>query len=354
MATEGVMDTKELADAIAWQASHAEENGAPCTARVIRALEQVAKTDTATGRRIANWQGLSLKDAMPLRIAGGLHSLVLTGADNRLARVYAGQITEQTLVDELVCELVETFDAQLLPWLDGPPQTNEAGRSASIMAGLMWLAGKLGPRFELNELGASAGVNTMMDRYRYDLGGVAAGPEGSPMLIRPVWRGTPPPDNPVEIVAIQGCDQAPVDLTNPDYALKLKSYVWPDAQERMGRIDAAIELAQQAPPQVAHLDAGDFVTRILKLPQNGGVTRVLYHSIVWQYIPDETQAGITHAMEQAGEMATRERPLAWVKLETNRETFRHELRVQYWPGGEEEALLGCAHPHGAWVEWLAE
>ncbi|MEZ5693987.1 MAG: DUF2332 family protein, partial [Altererythrobacter sp.] len=36
---------------------------------------------------------------------------------------------------------------------------------------------------------------------------------------------------------------------------------------------------------------------------------------------------------------------------TNRKTFRHELKVRYWPGGEESTLLGCAHPHGEWVEW---
>lgn len=352
MAAEGVMDTKELTDAIAWQATHAAENGAPCTARVIRALEQVAKTETATGRRIANWQGLSLKDAMPLRIAGGLHSLVLTGADRRLDRVYSGQITDQRLIDELVCGLVDKFDTQLLPWLDGPPQTNEAGRSASIMAGLLWLSGRLGPRFEMNELGASAGVNTMMDRYRYDLGGVLIGPKDSPMLIKPEWRGAPPPDQPIEIASICGCDQAPIDLQVSSNALKLKSYVWPDAQERMGRIDAAIQLANQSPPQVVHQDAGDFVSDMLDRPQESGVTRVLYHSIVWQYIPEGTQTMIAGAMEQAGEAATPDRPLAWVNLETNRETFRHELRIRYWPGRADEALLGCAHPHGAWVEWF--
>jgi hypothetical protein len=40
-----------------------------------------------------------------------------------------------------------------------------------------------------------------------------------------------------------------------------------------------------------------------------------------------------------------------VRLETNRATFRHELTVRYWPGGEESAMLAEAHPHGAWVEW---
>ena len=141
MANESdVMDIASLPDAIEWQARHAEEGGAPGTAKVIRALQAVRDTDTATGRRIANWQGLTLKDAMPLRIHGGLHNLVLTGEDTRLETVYAELTTDQATIDALVCELVETYDTRLLPWLDGPPQTNEAGRSASLMAGLMWLA----------------------------------------------------------------------------------------------------------------------------------------------------------------------------------------------------------------------
>lgn len=123
MSKAGIMAIEEFTDALEWQARHAEENNAPCTARVVRALAKVRESDTATGRRIANWQGLTLKDALPLRMAGGLHHLLLSGQDDRMARVYSGQITDQGLIDALVCELVDTYDTQLLPWLDGPPQT---------------------------------------------------------------------------------------------------------------------------------------------------------------------------------------------------------------------------------------
>ena len=349
----GVMDIKSLPEAIEWQARHAEEGGAPGTARVIRGLLAVLDSDSATGRRMAGWPGLTLKDAMPLRINGGLHNLVLTGADTRLGAVYRGELTDQNAVDALVRELVETFDARLLPWLDGPPQTNEAGRSASVMAGLLWLAQRVSPRFEMLELGASAGINTMMDRYYYDLGGVTVGPADSPMRIEPEWRGAPPPAAELRIDSIRGCDIAPVDLAAPEAALLLKSYVWPEAVERMARIDAAAALARQSPPEVVRQDAAGFVRDALARPQQAGVTRVLFHSIVWQYIPDDQQAAINAAMAQAAQSASAERPLAWVTLETNRETFRHELHVRHWPGGGEPVLLACAHPHGAWVEWLA-
>ena len=352
MADTPVMEIADVREAIEWQARHSESAGAPCTARVIRAELAILETDTATGRRMANWQGLSLADAMPLRIAGGLHWLYLSGEDRRLEPVYGGLLTDQGAIDAIVADMAVKFDARLMPWLDGPPQTNEAGRSASVMAGLLWLSGRLGPRFELNEIGASAGVNTMMGRYFYDLGGTTAGPSLSRMRIAPEWRGDPPPANPVEIVAARGCDRAPVDLTDPDQALKLKAYVWAEAAERMARIDTAIAMAERASPELERMDAVDAVRDMLARPQEAGVTRVLFHTIVWQYLPKASQDAITAMMEDAGHAASAERPLAWVSLETNRATFAHELRVRYWPGGDQAVHLANAHPHGAWVEWL--
>lgn len=347
------MDIVSVTEAIEWQAQHADKAGAPGTAMVVRALLALQGSEAATARRIFSWQGLSLRDAMPLRIAGGIHNLLLTGDEPRLEDIYAGRMVSQDDADRLVLELVERHDTRLLPWLDGPPQTNEAGRSASFAAGLLWLAdGRVAPRFEWLEIGASAGINTMMPRYRYDLGGVHVGPQGSPMQITPEWRGAPPPDAEFAFVDARGSDIAPVDLTQREEALRLKSYVWPEATGRMARIDAAIALAQDSPPQIEPMDAGDWVSKELARPQEDGVTRVLAHSIMWQYLPDATQDRIEEAMRHAGEAATDARPFAHISLETNRETFAHELKVRYWPGGEEAAHLANAHPHGAWVEWL--
>ena len=345
------MDITDVRQAIAWQADHAEKADAPNTARVIRAELAILDTDTGLARRMNNWAGLSLEDAMPLRVAGGLHWLFLSGTDARLEPVYAGLMTDQAAVDAIVADLARQYDAPLMAWLDSPPQTNEAGRSASIMAGLLWLSKRLGPKFELNEIGASAGVNTMMGRYFYDLGGVRVGPNLARMRIVPEWRGDPPPEGKVEIVAIRGCDTSPIDLTDPAQALRLQAYVWPDATERMARLDTAVALAKAAAPDLVRQDAGAFVVEKLAEPQDKGVTRVLYHSVMWQYLPEATREEITAAMERAGAEATDERPLAWVRLETNRATFRHELTVRYWPGGGDPLLLAEAHPHGAWVEW---
>ncbi|MEO1047490.1 MAG: DUF2332 domain-containing protein [Pseudomonadota bacterium] len=357
MAQTGIMAIEEFDEAVTWQADHAEKAGAACTARIIRSLPKVRESDTELGRRMREWAGLTLKDAMPLRVTGGLHHLALTGVDDRLVPVYSGQLTDQAQIDAIVLDMAARHDAALAPWLDGPPQTNEAGRSASIMAGLLWLARRVSPRFELFELGASAGVNTMMDRYFYDLGGTQVGPRRSPMRIRPDWRGKgaqPAAPDDFAILSVHGCDVAPINLSDPAAALRLKSYVWPEAAARMERIEAAIQLAGELAPDVVEKDAGEFVAETLARPQAQGTTRAMFHSIMWQYMPAATQEAITALFDEHGAKATRDRPLAWVSLETNPETFRHELHVRSWdgsPGAGEAHLLAYAHPHGEWVEW---
>jgi len=162
---DAIMETQSVIRGIEWQAEHCLRNDAPVTARILLAQLAIMHSDTRCGQRIANWQGLLLEDAMPLRLAGGFHHLQLTGTEARLAPIYAGKITDQAEVDAIVLAVTHDHDERLIGWFDGLPQTNEAGRSAGIMAGLLWLAGHVSPRFQMLELGASAGINTMMDRY---------------------------------------------------------------------------------------------------------------------------------------------------------------------------------------------
>ena len=74
-----------------------------------------------------------------------------------------------------------------------PPQTNEVGRSAVLMSGLLTIAARFVSRSRLLELGASAGFNLLLDHYGYDLGGLAAGDPASPLRLEPEWTGPPPP-----------------------------------------------------------------------------------------------------------------------------------------------------------------
>lgn len=337
--------------AFANQVAYCAANNAPVTAAIVGGIAAVLDDTTSFGQRVLGWQGAPLADALPLRCAAGFHALHLAGKAPELDPVYAG-VARDLAVRQAIASIIAERDYVLLPWLDSPPQTNEAGRSANFIAALLWLAEQgLPARFALGEIGSSAGINLMLDRYRYDLGGVTAGPTDAAMAFAPEWRGPPPPDCAFDILNAKGCDVAPVDLTDPAQAGRLRAYIWPEHTERFARLDAAIAEARRSPPVVVRADAADFVEAMLAEPQQAGTTRVVMHSIVWQYLPEASRARVTAAIEAAGAKTTADTPLAWIMLEANRDNYRHELRVRHWPAAPDETLLGTSHAHGAWIEW---
>jgi hypothetical protein len=342
----------EIEKGLNQQADHCAHNSAPGTAAICRAMVSLAKGNSACGQIIANWPRGIIDDAVPLRLAGGIHDLYRRGVEPELAAVYNGEIIDQAAIDDLLAEIVNRHDAQLVCWFESAPQTNESGRSASFVAALHWLASRVLPKFELIEIGSSAGMNLLIDRWRYDLGGVNSGPENALVTICPQWRGPPPPFAPFTIASVRGCDLNPIDVRDDNAANRLRAYIWPEMPERFTRMGAGIELIRTHGVNLVKADAADWVEVQLALPQEEGVTRTLMHSIVWQYLPEETQSRITAAMEHAAKTATVDRPLAWIALETNRSTMRHELRVRYWPSCGEPVHLSEAHAHGNWVEWI--
>ncbi len=351
--TRAMTTPQDVRAAFANQVDYCEANNAPITAAIVGGIAAALDDTTSFGQRVLGWQGTPLADALPLRCAAAFHALHLAGKAPELDQVYAG-VARDLAVRQAIASIIAERDYVLLPWLDSPPQTNEAGRSASFIAALLWLAQQgLPARFALDEIGTSAGINLMLDRYRYDLGGVRVGPADAAMAFAPEWRGPPPPQRILDILTAQGCDVAPVDLTDPAQAARLRVYIWPEHTERFARLDAAIAEAQRNPPAIARADAADFVEALLAEPQPAGTTRVLMHSIVWQYVPEASRERVTAAMKSAGARATPERPLAWIMLEANRTNFRHELRVRHWPAAPDWTLLGTSHAHGEWVEWDA-
>ena len=106
------------------------------------------------------------------------------------------------------------------------------------------------------------------------------------------------------------------------------------------------------PVDLVRGDAVDWLRAALAQPQAAGITRVLMHSVVWQYLGDARRAAITAMMQDAATRATADRPLAWVRMEPDRVLQRQELIVQHWPGQREPRMLATAHAHGAWIESL--
>ena len=335
-------------EAMEFQAAFCATNGAPITARVCRALAAGLDMASITGARAIGWAGDYIADAVPLRLVAPFHALFRAGRAPMLEALFRGEDTQGAAA--IRAALID-HDAEVAGWLDGPPQTNATGRSSLYVGALLVLAECFGHPFELIEIGSSAGLNLLLDRYRYDLGGVRVGPVDSSVAMTPTWHGAPPPNGVIEIASVRGCDIAPIDLTDDAAAERLLSYVWVDQPDRIAMTKAAIDLGRVNPPDLVRADAADFVEAQLAMPQAAGTTRALMHSVVWQYLSSGTQMRIGAAMARAGDKATADRPLAWISFEVQRDTGRARLTLRTWPGDGEESELASAHPHGSAVHW---
>jgi hypothetical protein len=251
-----------------------------------------------------------------------------------------------------VLDAVREHQSAIRAFLLSPPQTNEVGRSGVLVGGFLQIAKETGLPLRLLEIGASAGLNSVWDRYHYQLGAAAWGDPLSAVRIAPSWEGPSPPiDVPIRVVGRFACDIAPIDLEDPAQRLRLKAYVWPDQVERLSRLENAIDLARAHGPKVERANAADWIAARLREPAAGSVT-VLYHSIMWQYLPSETQASIGASLNAAGGNATNAAPLAWLRFEFSHSESQPELRMTLWPSAH-EVRLAVAHPHGSSVKWLS-
>jgi hypothetical protein len=153
------------------------------------------------------------------------------------------------------------------------------------------------------------------------------------------------------VASRQGCDIAPIDLADPGSRLRLRSYVWADQTARLERLDAAIAVAERFPNTIVKADAAGFVKKSLA-GREPGQAFVLFHSIMWQYMPDATRRAIEEALRQAGAGASPDSPIAWLRMEPVSAKARHAtLSLTTWPGGRTDHLADCDY-HGRWIEWM--
>jgi hypothetical protein len=204
----------------------------------------------------------------------------------------------------------------------------------------------------LHEIGSSAGLNLLFDRFHYRYGDAEWGDAASPVRLAPEVRGNPVlVHGQLEIVERAGSDIAPVDVATAEDRLRLKSYIWADQAMRLQRLDAALSLAAMQPFELMKADAAAFVRQSLASRQ-GGAAYVLFHSIMWQYLPEATKASISADLQSAGVAATADAPIAWLRMEPLSTTDKHAtLSLTLWPGGETRRLARCDY-HGRWIEWL--
>ncbi len=185
-----------LSDAFRSQAEACTGLGSPFMGQLLTMLADHWPEDSALGKKFARFEGDigPAGHSLPLRIAGGLHALVLSNEDADLASVYPPNTANDADLKDAVLAALERHEAFLLDWTDNAPQTNEVRRSAALIAGAHVAASHFDLPIVLSELGASGGLNLMWDHFGLDLGTARFGPSVPALTLTPDWDGPLPPD----------------------------------------------------------------------------------------------------------------------------------------------------------------
>lgn len=268
----------------------------------------------------------------PLRLLGGVHYLVLGG--------------EATWDDPL--EDHRAFLSRFIA--EQGVQTNEVQRSWVLVPLLLRVAERTGAEtIDLVELGPSAGLNLVWDRYRCVYGAGSWGPDGAAIRLtgderKPIPAGLL--DRKLDVRGRVGIDRSPIDVTTGDGARLLRSFVWVGQTARFELLDRAIEAVREDPPELIRGDFVEELPGVLAAQPADGLT-VVFQTAALGYVGDQGRWRIRAALEEAGA----QRPLAFVS--TGRPRAGGEdwgLRLVYWPGDERE-FAGHADFHGSWLRW---
>jgi hypothetical protein len=268
----------------------------------------------------------------PLELLGGLHYLVLGG--------------EASWDDPLEQhrEFLTRFVAEQ------NVQTNEVLRSWILVPLFLRIAQRTGAEtLDLVDLGCSAGLNLVWDRYRHVYDAGEWGPDDAPLTLSSEER-KPVPGDLLElrprVRGRIGIDRNPIDVATDEGARLLKCFVWAGQDARLERLDRAIEALRADPPELTRGDMVDVLPDVLAVRAKDGLT-VVFATASLGYLPDDGVARVRGSLDEAGKSGG----LVFVNTGAGRTGEHHwGLRIVYYPGAERE-FAGEADYHGAWLDW---
>lgn len=301
-----------------------------------------------------DWQA-----ALALRFMAAVHHLVLAGEVPDLALHYpsVGGHAGVGGAWEPFREALVDHRTRLSELAAVACQTNEVGRCRALIVGFLTIARTTGLPLRLLEVGASGGLNLRWDHFHYadEAAGRTWGPHDSPVQLAGVWDvDASLLAVPVEVADRAGCDPNPVDTSTEEGRMRLRSSLWADQVDRFRRLEGALEVAQRVPAGVVEAPAREWVPDRLQR-STPGVVSVIFHSVVWQYLPEADRQAMANAIDRASRAATPDAPVAWLSMEPDDpgrvRTF--ETRLRLWPatgsasdGGGCDQILATSGAHG--------
>lgn len=229
-------------------------------------------------------------------------------------------------------------------------QTNEVARCATLLPVLARLRGPLA----LLEVGASAGLCLLPDRYAYDYGSGVIGDPATPARLVCEPRGAVPlPTGLPRVVWRRGIDLDPIDLNDAESVRWLECCIWPGQPERLARLRAAMQIASMDPPVLIR---GDLLSTVADVAREAPAeaTLVIFHSAVLAYLSiAERRAFASIMAELPAVWVSNEAPGVVASLGALNHGSSYAENGHFIIGQGPDQAVALADPHGRWVEWLA-
>lgn len=288
----------------------AMEPDLPMSATVLMKLIEDFESDGPVSRLIGEHPESS-HHFFGLRALSGVRLLVLKGKAPELA-AHLQQLTSNLGNDsynEVAWELsrrsILDNPAEVLEAMGRPIQQHQPGRAAFLLRGLGMLKA---PRIRLLELGACAGLNLLLDKYRWFGHSWEWGEADSPVRL----PGSGPVPGEFTIVDRAGCDLAPRNSADPHDAMILRSFIPHERDIDQMELDDAIALAARSGLVVDKAHAIPWLAEKLAREHDyPDSLTVIWHSLFSQYLTAQENAVIDEMLTEA----SRRMPLARVVAE---------------------------------------
>ncbi|WP_435349356.1 DUF2332 domain-containing protein [Haloarchaeobius sp. HRN-SO-5] len=237
-------------------------------------------------------------------------------------------------------------------------QTNAVGRCSVLYPAFARVTGSVDGPVSFVEVGASAGLNLLFDRYRYSYGTpdgvVDVGAADSPVHLECRLRGGDPPHpaDPPAVGSRVGIDVNPLDVTDASDVNWLRALVWPEHTARHDRLEAALTVARSDPPRLVAGDALDVLPTVVDaLPADHAVC--VYDTQV-RYQLTETER--TRYRELLADLST-DRDLHWVSgndaVEDEGDPALSLDHAHVSSDGPTPTTVARYESHGRWLRWVA-
>lgn len=239
-------------------------------------------------------------------------------------------------------KLIELLQTRLV-------QTNEVRRCALLFPAFLLATSFFDSRpLALIEIGTSAGLNLLWDKYQYSYDGSELfGDVTSPVLINSTFRGNRPSILKASLPQIShriGVDLNVIDTNIPEESAWLRALIWPENHARRQLLDAAIRRRTEFQLDLRTGDGFAAINEIAaEIPEDSLLC--VYHTHVANQISKAAQAEFLDAIERLSQ----QRDLIHIYNNIK----QSHLHLTACRGGQLIDLpLANSDGHGRWVEWL--